>query len=408
LLLKVFDSRSVLAYDHHTEEFELMNFIDRDEFKENFNNFIQLNYQNKLFVVTGSPCQRFYIYDFESNEMQLINILKFSHNWWPILVIDDKNTNLALGKINIYCLSGSYTKNCEELCYDFLNPNGNGNQSFSKTKTINLNDAVKNVLENDVGLADSLNIKKQDSKNSKNMENMEKNDEKVQLDTEKLKDVFEWKAISATNQAHGQGSAIIHNKDTLYVFYGYDSNHNPTSVIERMNIESKTNWEELKFKNPNNISSFLIYHSLVSVDDNTCYVLGGMKEINEIDNIYKVDFETSELLQTKFKIPISNVKFIHEKIFYHMDISMNGKKTMTMATTQEKKSNVNLNTTIKKGEGEKLMKTEGEKFMKSVSSIGNNEKERRQDFVGLFDALNNVHFLKIDKMEYVIKQYNKK
>jgi hypothetical protein len=97
----------------------MMNFHDeKNLFKENFNNYVQANYsvgpEEKLFVITGSTTQKFFVYDLNNNEMQFISPTRFSHNWWPS-IIPFKQEDKEKIKIVLFCLGGSYTNKCEIL-----------------------------------------------------------------------------------------------------------------------------------------------------------------------------------------------------------------------------------------------------------------------------------------------------
>ena len=73
--------------------------------------------------------------------------------------------------------------------------------------------------------------------------------------------------------------------------YGYDYNFNSIATVERFNVNNNSSkWEIIEFKNPNNISSILYYHANLKFDENNCYILGGLKEINEYDVILYVCF----------------------------------------------------------------------------------------------------------------------
>ena len=154
--------------------FKLLQFCDKEYmFKNNFNNYVQINFNDKLFILTGSSSQKFFIYDYKSNEMEYVNSLNFSHNWWPSLVL----INIS-NKIKLYCFSGSYTNKCEEL-----------------------------ILEN-------------------NIENSSNNIKTTSL---------VWKEIKQIKSARGQASSVVINSNICYLFFGYDYKHNSISTIERYN-----------------------------------------------------------------------------------------------------------------------------------------------------------------------------
>ena len=335
LIMKIYDQKSVLVYNHSLEEFSLMNFIDKHNFKENYNNFIQINYGKKLFIITGNPCQKLYVYDYISNEMEYINSLKFSHNWWPVLLI--KPSEDTLSKINLFCFSGTYTRKCEELIF---------------------------ILKNGV-VAD----------------NFDKSNMFDQLKENKLTDfTCEWKEIQSLTNCHGQGAAFLFNESTVYILFGYDSKFNSTSSIEKIDLASKGNWEIVKFNNPNKINALLYYHSIMKCDNNTFYLLGGMKDINISDVIYKFNVLTNELSKTTYEIPLKETKFYNEKNFFCLNKELLSNQVVNLGKTMKLKNEESLQSLIDK-------------------EVSDNST------YGVFDALNNIHLINLKGFHYEIKQY---
>jgi hypothetical protein len=319
-----------------------MNFIDKHNFKENYNNFVQINYQKRLFVITGTPCQKLYVYDYETNEMELVNSLKTNHNWWPILLI--KPSEEALSKISIFCFSGTYTKKCEELSFILKNRSsefGSGEANFEEIKE-------KSVNQIDITL--------------------------------------EWKEIQSMMNCHGQGAAFLFNQSIVYILFGYDSKFNSTSSIERLDLTSKGNWEAVQFLNPNKINALLYYHSIMKLDESSFYVLGGMKEVNIPDVIYKFNINTNELTKTDYEIPSKETKFYNEKSFFCLD------KDPIVSQPQ-------LN----------LAKTMKLKVNESLQKMVDNENNTKKDLTyGVFDAYNNLHIINMKGFKYEVKQFLEK
>jgi hypothetical protein len=340
VIMKIYDQSSVLVYDPNNQQFSLMNFIDKHNFKNNYNNFVQINYSRKLFIITGNPCQMLFVYDYETNELEYINSLRFSHNWWPVLII--KPSEEELYKISLFCFSGTYTKKCEEL--------------FFRLK------GKKEPEENQV-------IQQEEDK----IEEKENNITDITLD---------WKEIPTMTNCHGQGAAYVFNQSIVYVLFGYDSKFNSTGSIERMDLVTKGNWEQIQFQNPNKINALLYYHAVMRCDENSFYVIGGMKEVNITDVIYKFNMATNELTKTDYEIPIQETKFYNEKNFYCYD--KEGSNT----------SMEDLGKRVKLGKEEslqKLIKTE-------VNKVNSN--------YAIFDAYNNIHMINIKGFSYDIKKYN--
>ncbi len=457
-LMKIYDNSRVLVFDYNILKFKLMYFLDqKEQFKDNLNNFIQVNcnYDNmeKIFIITGVTSQKFFIYDYNSNEMQYIGMLKFTHNWWPSLIPVRRETKTKK-ELFLFCLSGTYTNKCELLIFkdieidlsDIENleqneinelKNGTKNEEtnsfpsdihedekleefretnkgdeeikneeeeqnkeikeeeneeikledeekkeekFEKTKKDDeeikkeeeeQNEEIKeedeekkeekfeeykkgdeeikkdeeeqnedlkeekNNIENGSQIESKKEIKSQKSEKSKSqiqnqlIEN--KKHKKKRIKSKNAKYILKWQEIPSTKGFHGQGASFIYNNTYLYLLFGYDFKLNPITLIERLNIENINsliienggntiiNWEQLDFKNPNDISSILYYNALLKVDDEKIYIVGGLKEINEIDFVYQYDVKENSLLKTDKKINFESVKFSNEKNFISLN-----------------------------------------------------------------------------------------
>ena len=120
-LMKLYNNSKILIYNYDSNQFNLIDFIDEDnKFKNNFNNFIQVNYtynnHSQLFIITGMTSDDFFIYDNPTNEMKYIGSLKYSHYWYPNLIPFRKNFDNK-SQLFLFCLSGSYTNKCEVLVF---------------------------------------------------------------------------------------------------------------------------------------------------------------------------------------------------------------------------------------------------------------------------------------------------
>ena len=321
-IMKVYDNTSVLVFDANDSKFSLMNFHDdENKFKDNFNNFVQINstfnLMQKIFIVTGAPCQKLFVYDLTSNEMQYISTMKYSHNWWPSLIyIKRKMKDTNEDEIVLFCLSGSYTNKCEMLIF---NTNNNPNQP-------NVIQENQPIVNQNIPVTDSLDVN-QNIENNNNNNNDNNNDNKnliedINTNSNKCQ-IMQWEEISSTQGMHGQGSAFILNESYIYVLFGYDFSLNPITIIEKIDITDlsklitqEVKWEDLQFKNPDNISSILYYNSLLKIDDDNVFVLGGLVEVDTIDCVYQYSCKENALLKCKKKIEFNSVKFVNEKNFF--------------------------------------------------------------------------------------------
>ena len=80
-------------------------------------------------------------------------------------------------------------------------------------------------------------------------------------------------------------------------------------------VSLSVQWEDLQFKNPNNISSILYYNALLKENDDKIYVLGGLVEVDEIDFVYEYNVKDNALIKCDKKIMFNSVKFVNEKNF---------------------------------------------------------------------------------------------
>jgi hypothetical protein len=352
-VMKVYDNKSIIIFDQNTEEFSIMNFIDvENKFKENFNNYVQYNYieENRLFIITGSPCQKLFCYNYQTNEMEYINTLKFSHNWWPAIIVTPNFDKSQISKINLFCLSGTYTNKCEQLSFNLKN-------------------------------------------------------KKIEKDLELI-----WKDIPSLNLAHGQASAFVLNHVTIYVLFGYDYNFNSIATVERWTIneegyDSNSKWEIINFKNPDSISSILYYHANFKFDEERVYILGGLKEINECDVVYNFEIQEANLKKTEFKFDFLNIKFCFEKNFVLLNkaereygntsgqILLENQAKLFDSLQDTKDFNATIN--FKKLQNDK-------------ASINNSDKNDNDKIFALFDSKNNIHLIKPTTFEYRVKYFENK
>ena len=108
---------------------------------------------------------------------------------------------------------------------------------------------------------------------------------------------LKWYQIASTGVNHGQAGSFIINNKYLFLLFGYDYNLKPITKIEKINIQNivdnpisqakNVKWKVLDFKNPDKISSILYYNSILKKNDNEVFILGGLKEIGQVDCIYK-------------------------------------------------------------------------------------------------------------------------
>ena len=106
---------TILCFDAETKLFKIKNIIDNNSsyFNKNFvesinennniNKSIYLIKDNNYYIVTGSNCNKFYEYNFDTNRMRQLSDLKYNHSNGVMISYYNK----------IICLSGELTKKVE-------------------------------------------------------------------------------------------------------------------------------------------------------------------------------------------------------------------------------------------------------------------------------------------------------
>ena len=406
-LLKIYDSSHVLVYDHNSNNFQMMNFHDeKNLFKENFNNYIQANYslgpEEKLFVITGSTTQKFFAYDLYNNEMQFISQTKFSHNWWPSIIPfkqEDKNKITLV----LFCLGGSYTNKCEILFFK------------DKMKKKEEKEEEKEEEEKEEEKKEEINNEKENEneKDDISVEGEEVNipDDNIQEGEEIINDKIiplKWYQIASTGVNHGQAGSFIINNKYLFLLFGYDYNLKPITKIEKLNIKNiidnpisqarNVKWKILDFKNPDKISSILYYNSILKKNEEEIFILGGLKEIGQIDCIYKYDPKQNILSKTENIIPFKYVKFQNEKSFYLIN-KLSDLEDDNLIKYKNKKKNKKK---LKKKENDDILDDIKEKSEEEIEKINGIQKTRE---FAIIDAKNQVHIIKAETFEHFSLEY---
>ena len=403
-LLKIYDSSHVLVYDHNTNKFQMMNFHDeKNLFKENFNNYIQANFslgpEEKLFVITGSTTQKFFVYDLYNNEMQFISQTKFSHNWWPSIIPykqEDKNKITLV----LFCLSGSYTNKCEILFFK---------------------DKIKKLEEIEEEKKEEAKKEEELKKENEDKDDISVQGQEVNLPEDNIKEgeiiddkiiPLKWYQIASTGVNHGQAGSFIINNKYLFLLFGYDYNLKPITKIEKINIKKivdnpisqarNVKWKVLDFKNPDNISSILYYNSILKKTEEEIFILGGLKEIGQIDCIYKYDPKQNILSKTENLIPFKYVKFQNEKNFYLIN-KLSDLEDDNLIKYKDKKK--------KKKQKKKKEENNYDDMFYNIKEKDEDDEEEKSNGIqksrefAIIDAKNQVHIIKGESFEHFSVEY---
>jgi hypothetical protein len=185
--MRIKDPHTILYYQFSNKDkiLRTRQFKDNCNFKNFYqeNDQLELNIQNKLFIITGKKFNQFFYYDFDKNEIFHLEDLKNPHFYGSLVYVPLNNS--------IYCLGGNNSKKCEiyrndEIIYSEYTP--------------------------DIRLYNKNN---------------------------------QWVEIADMNNHRQEFSTLLFNS-YLYAFFGFNhpSNNNTTS-IERINVVKNEKWESI-------------------------------------------------------------------------------------------------------------------------------------------------------------------
>ena len=183
LIFKLKDKLKILVFSYDNQTFTEKNYIDKGNFKRELTSvkdIIQLNVNNKLYLLSGKKQNKFYYYDYSTNSIYFINNTLYSH-YYGAIVNCPKNKQ-------IYLLGGNSQTNCEV---------------YSNTNTHSL---------------PSMTMTNFHSKNG-------------------------WKKIPSLQEERQEFAAMYFN-DYIYVFFGFSYVRGSNlSSIERININKNDKFE---------------------------------------------------------------------------------------------------------------------------------------------------------------------
>ena len=204
LLLKLKDKLKILIFSFESQNFTEKNYIDKGNFKKELTSekdIIQLNVNNKLYILSGKKHNKFYCYDYSTNSIYFLNNTLFSHYYGAIVNCPKME--------KIYLLGGNSQPNCEVYSNIF-------SQSVSSS-TLNHFHPTKNI----------------------------------------------WKKIPSLNEERQEFAAMYFN-DYIYAFFGFSHlKGSNLSSIERININKNDKFEIVYINEQITLSSLSCaqYHS---------------------------------------------------------------------------------------------------------------------------------------------------
>ena len=207
LLFKLKNRLKILIFSYESQNFTEKNYIDKSNFKKELTSekdIIQLNLNNKLYLLSGKNHNKLYCYEHQSNSIYFINNTIYSH-YLGAFVYCPKNKN-------IYLLGGNSQPGCE-----IYSPNLNQNQITNFNSSTNTFHPKKKY----------------------------------------------WNKIPELNEERQEFASMYFN-DYIYVFFGFSHlTGKNLSSIERINVDKNDQFEIVYINEQITLSSLSCaqYHS---------------------------------------------------------------------------------------------------------------------------------------------------
>ena len=108
LLIKLKEERKMIIFSLNSQSFKEKIYLDRGNFRKETSSesdVIQLNYKNRLYLLSGKNSNKFYFYDYPSNSIYFINNTIYNHYYGAFVYCSKNDT--------IYLLGGNNQTKCE-------------------------------------------------------------------------------------------------------------------------------------------------------------------------------------------------------------------------------------------------------------------------------------------------------
>ena len=120
MLFKVKDSQIMIIFSLKNQTFKEINYIDKSNFSKEINEkendaIIQLNLNNKLYLLSGKKNNKLYYYDYETNTLNYVGNTIYEHNYGAMVYCQRYNAIYILGGENQTKCEISYLKSKENL-----------------------------------------------------------------------------------------------------------------------------------------------------------------------------------------------------------------------------------------------------------------------------------------------------
>ena len=103
MIFKLKNKQTIIIFYLKYQTFKEINFIDKSNFSKEMNEsgeFIQLNLDNKLFILSGKNNNKVYYYDYESNSLNFLGNALYDHNFGSLVYCPKYNMMYLLGGEN--------------------------------------------------------------------------------------------------------------------------------------------------------------------------------------------------------------------------------------------------------------------------------------------------------------------
>ena len=273
LLFKLKNKLKILVFSYESQNFTEKNYVDKSNFKKELTSekdIIQLNINNRLYLLSGKKHNKLFYYDFQSNSIYFINNTIYSH-YLGAFVYCPKNKS-------IYLLGGNSQPGCE-----IYSPNFN--------PITNLNSTTNTFV-----------AKKR-----------------------------YWKKIPELNEERQEFASMYFN-DYIYVFFGFSHFQGKNlSSIERINVDKNDQFETVFINEQITLSSLSCaqYHSEFDqgLEQKGILLLGGFDGEKYVEN--SLVFTPDNMKIRECDVIIPNISkhfqflFHQESNFIQMDNNFN-------------------------------------------------------------------------------------
>jgi hypothetical protein len=245
VIMRMKSHNTVLYYKvrkNNTKSLKTRNFINNCNFKFYFqeNDEIELNVENKLFILTGKKYNQLFLYEYEKNEISHLSELNNSHYFGNLIYVPVNNC--------IYCIGGFNSKKCE-------------------------------IYRNDEVLFSNF---AQEIKMNNNT----------------------WTNIADLNISRQEFSSVLFNTYLYVFFGFNQHGSANTNKIERLNVLKNDIWEIIHYTNPQSLNLCLSSQAALCYNDSEILLLGGFDGKNYKDSILSFNTEKNSIVSLKdIKIP---------------------------------------------------------------------------------------------------------